>query len=73
MGRCGSSSRPKKIALIRQLLLQRVGAPTTLIVDRLFDDFDQANSPGAAVIVIKDGNALFLKAYGLADLETKIP
>ena len=43
------------------------------VVDALFDDFDQANSPGAAVIVIKEGKALFAKGYGLADLEKKIP
>jgi CubicO group peptidase (beta-lactamase class C family) len=43
------------------------------VVDALFADFDQASSPGAAVIVIKDGKALFAKGYGLADLEKKIP
>lgn len=43
------------------------------IVDALFHDFDQANSPGAVVIVIKEGNALLAKGYGLADLENKIP
>lgn len=42
-------------------------------VDALFYDFDQANSPGAAVIVIREGKALFAKGYGLADLEKKIP
>jgi CubicO group peptidase (beta-lactamase class C family) len=41
--------------------------------DALFRDFDRPNSPGAAVIVIKDGKALFAKGYGLADLEKKIP
>jgi CubicO group peptidase (beta-lactamase class C family) len=43
------------------------------VVDALFRDFDRPNSPGAAVIVIKDGKALFAKGYGLADLEKKIP
>src|SRR5215475_12373655 len=43
------------------------------VVDALFRDFDQGNSPGAAVIVIKEGKALFAKGYGLADLENKIP
>ncbi len=38
-----------------------------------FADFDRPDSPGAAVIVIKDGKALFAKGYGLADLEKKIP
>ncbi len=43
------------------------------VVDALFRDFDRAHSPGAAVMVIKEGKPLFAKAYGLADLERKIP
>src|SRR5207247_9029154 len=43
------------------------------VVDALFHDFDRANSPGVAVIVIKEGKPLFAKGYGLADLEKKIP
>ncbi len=43
------------------------------VVDAMFRDFDRANSPGAAVIVIKEGKPLFAKGYGLADLEKKIP
>src|SRR5438874_6790412 len=43
------------------------------VVDALFRDFDRANSPGAAVIVIKEGKPLFAKGYGLADLKKKIP
>src|SRR5438094_343101 len=42
-------------------------------VDALFHDFDRANSPGGAVIVIKEGEPIFAKGYGLADLEKKIP
>src|SRR6266550_2476320 len=43
------------------------------VVDALFRDFDRANSPGGAVIVIKEGKPLFAKGYGLADSEKKIP
>src|SRR5438034_10124944 len=43
------------------------------VVDAMFRDFDWANSPGAAVIVIKEGKPLFAKGYGLADSEKKIP
>jgi CubicO group peptidase (beta-lactamase class C family) len=42
------------------------------VVDALFHDFDQANVPGAAVMVIKDDKAVFTKGYGLADLKRKI-
>ena len=43
------------------------------VVDALFRDFDLSNSPGAAVIVIKEEKALIARGYGLADLEKKIP
>src|SRR5213083_1948258 len=43
------------------------------VVDAMFRDFDWANSPGAAVIVIKEGKPLFAKGFGLADLEKKTP
>src|SRR5213083_1851452 len=43
------------------------------VVDTLFRNFERANSPGAAVIVIKEGKPLFAKGYGLTDLEKKIP
>ena len=42
------------------------------IVDALFHDFDQADAPGAAVIVVKEGKPVFAKGYGLADLKKKI-
>src|SRR5436309_7268003 len=43
------------------------------VVDAMFRDFDWANSPGAAVIVIKESKPVFAKGYGMADLEKKIP
>ena len=43
------------------------------VVDALFHDFDRANVPGAAVMVIKDNKPVFAKGYGLADLKRKIP
>jgi len=47
--------------------------PSEKIVDGLFHDFDQADAPGAAVIVIREGKPVLAKGYGLADLEKKIP
>jgi len=41
-------------------------------IDSLFRDYDRPDVPGAAVIVIKNGRVLFRKAYGAANLETKI-
>jgi CubicO group peptidase (beta-lactamase class C family) len=42
-------------------------------VDALFKDFDHPNAPGASVMVIHHGRAVFAKGYGLADLVTKTP
>jgi CubicO group peptidase (beta-lactamase class C family) len=37
-------------------------------VDEIFSDLDEESSPGAAVIVVRDGTVLFKSAYGEADL-----
>jgi len=42
-------------------------------VDRLFAPWSKGDSPGAAVIVIKDSQILLKKGYGLANLENKKP
>src|SRR5262245_62245905 len=42
-------------------------------VDRLFAPWSNGDTPGAAVIVIKDGQILLKKGYGLANLENKNP
>ncbi len=51
------------------------GATDTLTpkVDALFEDFNQAGSPGASVMVIKGGKVLLAKGYGLANVEERIP
>ena len=41
-------------------------------IDSLFQNID-SNSPGFAVGVIKDGNLVFSKGYGMANLEYNIP
>lgn len=38
-------------------------------VDALFDAFNKPDAPGAAVVVLKDGHAVCMKAFGLANLE----
>ena len=50
--------------------------PTDLeiFLDEFFDqNMDELNIPGAAVVVVKDGEILFSKGYGFADLEQQIP
>jgi CubicO group peptidase (beta-lactamase class C family) len=38
-------------------------------VDSIFKQFDKSNSPGCAVAVIKDGNIIYKRGYGMADLD----
>jgi CubicO group peptidase (beta-lactamase class C family) len=42
-------------------------------VDTLFQEYAGSNMPGASVLVIKDGKIILRKAYGLANVENKIP
>jgi N-acyl-D-amino-acid deacylase len=42
-------------------------------VAALFVDYSVGDSPGAAVVVIEDGEILFEGGFGLADLETQTP
>jgi CubicO group peptidase (beta-lactamase class C family) len=42
-------------------------------VDALFQDFNQAGSPGASVMIIKGGKVMLAKGYGLANVEERIP
>ena len=42
-------------------------------VDRLFADYRGADSPGAAVRVIRDGAPVLTRTYGLANVEERIP
>jgi CubicO group peptidase (beta-lactamase class C family) len=47
--------------------------PLTLQVDALFADSIHSNTPGAAVLIARDGKILLEKSYGLARIETAIP
>jgi CubicO group peptidase (beta-lactamase class C family) len=42
-------------------------------VDELFTLYDNDNTPGAAVAIIKDGAVVYKKGYGMANLEYDIP
>lgn len=43
------------------------------MIDVLFHDYDRPNVPGASVMVIQNGKVLLARAYGMADLENKVP
>lgn len=42
-------------------------------VDNLFKKWNNSNSPGAAIGIIQDGEIVYSKGYGLANLEHNIP
>jgi CubicO group peptidase (beta-lactamase class C family) len=42
-------------------------------IDRLFEKWNSADSPGAAVAIIKDGMVVYRKGFGSAQLEYNIP
>ena len=46
-------------------------APQT--VDQLFSAYDKAGSPGCSLGVIRDGDSVYRKAYGSANLELRVP
>src|SRR5215813_2439845 len=42
-------------------------------VDQIFSAYDKPGSPGCSVGVIRDGDFVYRKAYGLANLELGVP
>jgi CubicO group peptidase (beta-lactamase class C family) len=42
-------------------------------VDRIFAAYDKPSSPGCALGVIRDGNFIYRKGYGMASLELGVP
>ena len=52
---------------------RHVRAGTTAKVDALFTQWARPDSPGAAVVIVKDGAVVYQHGYGCADLEHRIP
>lgn len=44
-----------------------------LSIDSLFLDYDRADSPGCAIAIIQDGEVIYKKSFGQANLEYDIP
>ncbi len=42
-------------------------------VDQLFARWDRVDSPGAALAVVRDGEIIYSRGYGMADLERSVP
>ena len=52
---------------------QRTSAELTAQVDRLFAKWNREGSPGCAVGIIKEGELVYSKGFGSANLEYRIP
>ena len=44
----------------------------TAEVAALFEHFNEGVQPGAAALVIKDGQVVFMQGFGYADIENKV-
>lgn len=49
------------------------GNDLTAKVDKVFATYDKPDSPGCALSVIKDGQIVYKRGYGMADLDHDIP
>jgi CubicO group peptidase (beta-lactamase class C family) len=47
--------------------------PLTIKVDELFSEWNNSDSPGFALAIIKDGETVYKRGYGIANLEYNIP
>ncbi|MFT5311958.1 MAG: CubicO group peptidase (beta-lactamase class C family) [Paraglaciecola sp.] len=45
----------------------------TAAVDKIFSEWDKANTPGCGLGIIKDGEFIYSRGYGMANLEYDIP
>lgn len=61
------------VLLLAFSLNAQINAEQEAKIDSLFKNWNNKNSPGAAVGVIQDGRLVFSKGYGMADLEHDIP
>ena len=45
----------------------------TAAVDKLFEKWDKPDLPGCSIAIIKDGQIVYKRGYGMADLDHDIP
>ena len=50
-----------------------IDALDSAAIDTLMSDYDLVNGPGAALAITENGNIIYSKEYGLANLEENIP
>ena len=47
--------------------------PTPADIDKVFAAWDKPDSPGAALVVVRDGKIAYRRGYGQANLEHNVP
>jgi len=67
--------RPGKVVIVFFLLVGQAacGNGEASRVDALFTDYQGEGMPGAAVLVVSNGEPILIRTYGLADVDRKIP
>ena len=58
---------------IQFVVAQQADGPLDARVDEIFAGFDSSDSPGAAVLVVREGKVLYRKGFGQANLEHGLP
>lgn len=51
----------------------QLDSKTTSYIDSIMNAYYKPNEPGAVILIAEEGNVLFRKAYGMANLELNIP
>ncbi|MBN1853829.1 MAG: beta-lactamase family protein [Pirellulales bacterium] len=64
---------PIRAVGVTGLCLGQDGESIKMLADQLFGELDRPDVPGASVAVIRQGETLFARGYGLADLAQKMP
>jgi CubicO group peptidase (beta-lactamase class C family) len=79
LGRPGGKELTMRLAAWAMLIVCLPGVPgfsgdaDQQKVDQIFAAYDQADSPGCALGVIRDGNFIYRKGYGMGSLELHVP
>ena len=64
---------PSATAQVEIMRKSEAAEDTIASIDKIFADYDDINKPGAAIAVVKNGQIIFKKGYGGANLEYDIP
>ena len=61
------------IVIAANTFAQSLPDSTITKINKLFSEWDKGNSPGCAVVIVRNDSILFAKGYGMANLEYSIP